>query len=302
MNQRNAHLELWRFLFCMAVLGFHFFIPRNSLLFRGGYLGVEFFLIVSGYFLASHYQSHFADLSVKKKLTSIPPFLLSRLIRLYPLYLISLVFMLLIRSFVTGNGFSTLMDLLRTSWAEFFLLQWSPLGNEVLISAHWFVPAIVFGSLFYLLIYFAFTPKYAPFVSLLISLLLYSYYYQKIAKIDVIFSYHSILRGIAGMGLGIFVYYLTQRMQNRLKGTFLTFLPHALFLSIFVYLNFGHRGKMDFVIIAGYAFALFLMFSKETPFDPRFEKLFCTLGKATYAIYILQMPLIELIQLVWPVQ
>ncbi len=59
---------------------------------------------------------------------------------------------------------------------------------------------------------------------------------------------------------------------------------------------------MDFVIIAAYAFALFLMFSKETPFDPRFEKLFCTLGKATYAIYILQMPLIELIQLVWPVQ
>ncbi|MFZ2924574.1 MAG: hypothetical protein WA039_05640, partial [Gemmiger qucibialis] len=43
---RNGNIELLRFVFCVGVVLFHAWYVRR------GYIGVEFFFIVTGYFLA----------------------------------------------------------------------------------------------------------------------------------------------------------------------------------------------------------------------------------------------------------
>ena len=48
---KNSLLELFRFLFALWVLYYHSFVPFKGELFGQGYLAVEFFFVLSGFFL-----------------------------------------------------------------------------------------------------------------------------------------------------------------------------------------------------------------------------------------------------------
>lgn len=305
MNRRNALLELWRFLFCIAVLGFHFFSKTTLNIFHAGYLGVEFFFIVSGYFIASHYEKHKPEASFTQKAQLIFSYIVSRLKRLYPLYFLALILMLFVKTIFNNYSVSEVFSLLKDCFAEFFLLQWSPLGKEVLISAGWFVPSVFFGGLLFLLL-LIFTGRLGGLViSPLISFFIYRYYFHLIGKIDVIYAHHSVIRGIAGIGLGVFLYFICRPLSSRIKEkkaaslvpTLFFAMANLIFVFTFIYTNLGRRSKLDFLIIFLYAIALLLfMCTSQNISDnmpAKLKTVFLTLGKATYPIYVLQMPLIE---------
>lgn len=54
-KQKNYNMELLRFFFALCICLHHFHMYDAALPFGGGYLAVDFFLIVSGYFLACHF-------------------------------------------------------------------------------------------------------------------------------------------------------------------------------------------------------------------------------------------------------
>lgn len=355
MYKKNTLLELWRFFFCIAVLAFHISARGNFSFFHAGYLGVEFFFVVSGFFIGSYYAKHQASRSFVERIKTVPRYGLSRLKRLYPLYILALVLMLLIKTYAGGNGevsaLNRMITLFKNCFTEFLLLQWSPIGNEVLISAGWFVPAVFWGGIFYVGL-LAFTGKVGGLViAPLISFFLYRYYFLLIGKIDVIYAHHSVLRGIAGIGFGVFIYFVCDRLKGFVcagslkyqredgremcvigeseigkseigkseigesktgeseieesvigsKERFISALniglnmvAGAIFLSVFVYTNYGRRSKWDFLVIGLYGLGMLLLMMSSVKLPARLEKLFLALGKITYPVYVLQMPVIEL--------
>lgn len=307
MSKRNSLLELWRFVFCMAVLLIHVSNSYNqatggsSNFFHAGYLGVEFFFIVAGYFIGSYYNKKQAGKPVSERLRSIPSYAWSRLVRLYPLYLLALCLMLIVRTVFVGKSLNYAFTTIKNCLAEFFLLQWTPLGNEVLVSACWFVPAVLFGGLLFVAL-LALTGKFTGYViAPMASFFIYRYYFNLIGKIDVIPAHHGILRGIAGIGLGLFIYFIVEllcklitkynitRIYSYIAGS----ISSILFLGIFIYTNYGRRSKWDFLIIALYGIGVLLLMSSQIKVPKKAETLFTFLGKHTYAIYVLQMPIIE---------
>ena len=50
-RRKNSLLELLRFLFALWVLYYHDYVPFKNMLFSEGYLAVEFFFVLSGFFL-----------------------------------------------------------------------------------------------------------------------------------------------------------------------------------------------------------------------------------------------------------
>lgn len=308
MNKKNLVLEFWRFAFCIAVLGVHLFPMMNKDFFRAGYLGVEFFFIVAGYFIGSYYSRYQKEKRGVERLKSVGSYAWSRLKRLYPLYGLSLLFMLLVRSYINHYQFQELLNVIQNCLAEFFLLQWTPMGNEVLLSAGWFVPAVFFGGIFYVVL-LAITGKAGGFIlAPVISFLIYRYYFILIGKIDVIYQYHGILRGIAGIGTGVFVCFLCEKVQKQMQkqalekkdwnkwiGRGCLLFVNVMFSMIFVYTNYGHRSRWDFLIIFFYGAGVFLLMLNKVNLPEKWEKLFLFLGKITYPIYIFQMPIIELL-------
>ncbi len=306
---REHTVELWRFFFCIAVLGFHFFSKIDSKIFRAGYLGVEFFFVLSGYGIYSFYTQKMKGGRFAERLAQFGYYIGARLIRLYPLYLISLFCMLLVKIIQNHWSVWDVVHYVKSGWAEFLMLQCGPLGNEVLISANWYVASLFWGSVL-LLGLLMLTGKVGGYILCpMISFLIYQYYFELIRKIDVIFSYHAVLRAIAGLSLGIFVGFLSNYIYHKWnsqiegeekgkkhKSMLVLYIFANLILScVFIYTNFGRRSGIDFVVIALYAVAVLMLFVSRIPMDEKKKVLFARLSSWTYPIYLFQMPVIECI-------
>ena len=88
---RNVYIEINRIIFTFFIILMHGeYLIRDiasERVFRGGYIGVEFFFVVSGYFLAR---------SIEKGEIKTKQYLQSRLKRLYPHYILSITLMAVI--------------------------------------------------------------------------------------------------------------------------------------------------------------------------------------------------------------
>lgn len=295
---RDYTVELWRFFFCIAVLGLHFFSKTEYSFFRAGYLGVEFFFLLSGYGIFSFYVKNMEGKKFLLKLDKFGFYIGSRILRLYPLYLLSLLCMLVLRMFQNSWSLPDVTGYLKRGWAEFLMLQCGPLGNEVLISAHWYVAAFFWGSVI-LIILLMLTGKAGGFLLCpIISIGIYSYYFQLIRKIDVIFSYHAVLRAVAGLAFGIFIGFCVRAVQTKFgekaRGP-LYMLGNVLLAGVFIFTNFGRRSWTDFLVIALYGIALFCLLYAAFPISEKKKVLFKRLSSVTYPVYLFQMPVIELL-------
>ena len=55
-QKRNGIVSLWKFIFALVIAFFHggeFFQPNENVFFLKGYIVVEFFFIISGFYFAS---------------------------------------------------------------------------------------------------------------------------------------------------------------------------------------------------------------------------------------------------------
>ncbi|MCR4691867.1 MAG: acyltransferase family protein [Lachnospiraceae bacterium] len=295
-NKRNYTVEIWRIVYAAVILGFHYFSKHEMQPFHAGYLGVEFFFLLSGYGLFVMHDN--------MKLPDYPKFALSRLLRLYPLYLASMFFMLLVKLFTHQQTIAQLPGYIKSCLAEFFMLQCGPLGNEVMIAANWYVAVLFWGSLVWMLLMLIFKKIFsgnliASLMGLITAFGIYGYYFVKIGKIDVIFSYYAFLRGLAGLGLGIFMAYLSNlfsgiQTKSPKNSRILFAAANFVLLAVVVYTNFGHRSKWDFLIISCFFVCLLILFSLPDPVPESAQKYIKKPASATYPVYLFQMPVIEL--------
>ena len=70
----------------------------------------------------------------------------------------------------------------------------------------------------------------------------------------------------------------------------------ALLITI-IYMYAGHRGWKDFLVIGVYFVSLFLLLMTKVQLTEKTEHIFKVMGKTTYPIYILHMPVLELLKL-----
>lgn len=95
----NGEIELFRFIFSICVLLYHFRIDYNFELFASGAIGVEFFFIVTGVLLAKSVKEIQIDRNRIPYYTW--SFLLRKISKFYPYYIIGVITQLL---FVTLMG------------------------------------------------------------------------------------------------------------------------------------------------------------------------------------------------------
>lgn len=303
-HERVYTIELWRFLFCLAVLGFHVRAVFELPVFTAGYLGVEFFLVLSGYGIGVFYRKNMKEKGLGERFYQLGIYIGKRLKQLYPLYFLAIVVMLIIRVLREGWGIRDVVSYLKSGYAEFILMQCGPLGGEVLISADWYVAAVFWAGVIVLLV-LTFTGKAGGlFLCPLAGIGIYAYYYKLICKIDVIFSYHAVLRAVAGVCCGVFLCFVLDsmeksgmtdrlRVQKKLCAAGHVF-ADILLAAVICYTFSGHRGWKDFAVIGIYNAALFLLLLTGVRFGEKTERVFKALGKTTYPVYILHMPVLKL--------
>ena len=150
LRRREIHISTSCVLF--SAFSSAYFIGIGKTI-SGGYLGVDFFFILSGFFLMQGFECKKKTFIQKNLYFNCREYLWHRLCRFYPHYITSLLFAIVVRIFV--YHLKTVHDFLLDVFWEITFLQNIGLSDakQLLNSPTWFLCSALFGSyiLYYLL-------------------------------------------------------------------------------------------------------------------------------------------------------
>jgi len=216
----------------LAVVMFHFseghhysHVRPLDLLATRGYLWVEFFFVLSGFILTYAYWTKLKDLFTRSGYFA---FLRARLIRLYPLHLFMLLFLLLtvmmLRALAAHGGYLSIFDSkyhqdvsIKGFWLSLFLVQaWNTMNTLTWNGVSWFVSVeFALCLLFPAFLWLAEGGLWRGFALIaaglagLVALLLTSLH-----GLDI--TYHNgVLRGLSDFAVGVGMAVLFRRLKPR---------------------------------------------------------------------------------------
>ena len=292
-KKRNGEIELLRFIFAVIVFSYHF--EYAGFIFKSGYLAVDFFFMLSGYFMMRHIES---DSEHNYSMRSLFIYIRSRFVRLFFTYFFVCFFSYFIRCFVLKEiSIRTLFD--KGIW-EFLMLQ--SFGFSFTTTVLWYVSALLVSSFIIYFLYICQNKKFLPIVFFL-ALCLLAFLYQKNQRLSSLDNHlivsDGLLRGFAEMSLGCILYKITQCITVKSRSIFiiLSITKYALLVA-FLFLMTREPGIKDYsciVLIFGYLLLLFIC--QSTTSNVFNNKFFYFLGSISYDFYLNQVLIIYLARL-----
>ena len=320
-SKKNGRVELLRFVFALGILFFHIhkrFIEEGEVLelgnsglnfFARGYIGVEFFFLVSGYLLAASAFFKQDDeslpigsetaLMMKKKFWNI-----------FPYHLFATMLTIIVNAYFLEKTALARFQYVVDSWASIFFLQVFGFDSTWVNKLTWYLDVwLMVTFLFYYFLrkhYDVFVKIVCPMLALFI-LGYMAHEYDGIAGIDgwTGMFYKCFLRGLSEMALGCTTYSLTRRINQyqftKAGKRLLAFVEVICYILVFIYSCTEMDVKYSFPVIFVMWIAVILTFSNINPVHEVFDNpIFGKLGKASLLIYLNQFYSIRLVQELLP--
>lgn len=287
INSKNCNVELLRIFLTVAICLHHFRLYSDELPYGGGYIAVDCFLVISGYYMGEHiYNAH-------KKEKNVWNYIWKRWKRLYPDYIFAFGISFLIR-IITGEFVQWKAGNLR----EALMIEiWCVNIEDRVNPPDWYCGYLILASgVLYLYIQYVSKQKFAKCVTGIISafmylILLISFSYTNIyPKYQTTLSI-AIVRTLAGLLLGYFVYLLAGKTYGIMKKHSRLF---ELIIVSFLVIGLCYIMLWDNSIpyIDYFAILLFVVlfyFMVETPIEYKnalFKTIIAFMGELCYVAYL----------------
>ena len=259
-REKNAYFELLRFIFAILICLTHW----NRGHFRGAYVGVQFFFVLSGFLLAKSYFDHFDVLKRQNIYQNCLNFLKARISRYYPHFIFSLIVLSVIK--VVVLKLMTFNEFLKSLfWEATFLQNIGIRASGNLINPPtWFLCAVVICGYVIFFLLQKHQDTYVYIVAPLSVIFMFCYFNDCFGSMAaaspiVVFTTSGIIQGFACMSLGCISYvlytYLEQKLNrdNRMIGI-LQSIGEIGLLGLILRLCYkeGHTDK-DFILIVFFA-------------------------------------------------
>lgn len=242
-NDKNyCHMiDIYRFFFIACIALMHFetrYFPLDKCLFKGAYLGVEFFFVLSGYLFYKSFNS--------SKKVSVAEYVLAKMKQFMPYNIIMLVLFLVHNIRISSE--SNPLELILRAIPEAFFLQLF-FDTSAYNVPTWYISVLIVVSIMFLLIYDVCKEKkkYAMMILVYIYIYLYNTFYildLQFGRTEIFKIAPGFLRGIAGMALGAVAYEIGKKIQ--IKSLWIRWISIiGVFCIMFIYA----RGVMDFIIL-----------------------------------------------------
>lgn len=251
------------------------------------YIAVEFFFILSGFLLASHAKRNQDETATK--------YLLGRIRRLYPEYIVAFAVMVILRTYTSGLN---IVKVLIPNWLEMFMLQ--SVGTNIfpyINNPAWYVSALIIMSY---LVYYMLKRNSDLFLKLIapIAVILdFSYMYRKYGRLEIFYHTEGILgntallRAFMGIVVGVYAYELAQMINarevtNKVKKYLLALVEVFIFAGILGFALLVEDGIYDFLFIPLFAIGIILASKDDVLGKIANIKPVLFLDKISYAIYL----------------
>lgn len=295
-------VEAYRFLFAVVIALYHFrskgaFGPAPTAFIRG-YLGVEFFTLVSGFFLMHTIQK--AQKEGGAPLPAVGSFARRRFLRLYPHYILTLAVFLFLRIFILRT--CTLRDCLTDGFFDFFMLQ--SVGSTPLVYLLWYPSALFLACVLLYWLALLLKDHFAP-AAAFGALLILSWFYRNTGSIDHIL-YPGLWRLMAELGLGCILSLLVQRCRPFFQGRLpllSTLFELTLLAAILLLCWCCSRDERDFLALALLILLLFSVLLGHSGLSRLLDNpLSAFLGQISYGFYLNQCFFLHIFGPVIPVR
>ena len=294
---KNGLIELLRFIFCIIVLVFHVFQDVNGGnyantidwrgLFRYGYLAVDFFFIVSGYFMANSISRMPIE---KADLLSETGFFMWKKIKVILPYHLGFNFFFLLyysiqNSFPTANTVTRISDFFFLNTIGFRNQNWM-LGSEWYIGNMLFVMLILFPVLRF---QFRFVSGYIAPISGLIIYGIFASQNVGFNEVDrIVRAFGAILLGVSSFHFSNCLKKHTFSTEVRISFSIITI---TLIVGFILYMNSNENVSMQPIMIVLLWFAMIIIFSGVGYLSSKKifnNSVFYFLGEVSLPIYIIQ--------------
>lgn len=258
---KNNAIQFWRYIFTCLICVLHFetqYFSGSQPFFRCGYLGVEFFFILSGFFMMKHVE-HSQETALA--------YTWGRIKRFYPDLVISWTLLILNLTWINGYDFLEIWNVIKSHIWEYLLLNSTGITWEMLNGLTWYISALLIAGYF---IYWLLKNKrktYLEFIAPLLIFLIYSYYAYCGVGIDFHLAWigitlHSILRALGGMSIGCILYAASKKYEIKKLtsvGTGLISFAEILLLIALGFVLFGRAEKTNTDLLALPIFAMLIL-------------------------------------------
>lgn len=311
VNGRDWRIELLRFIATLGIAIFHFewIYLGHPVYFRHFYLFVEFFFILSGFFLAKNVKrtennDDYASLKYTYHQAK----------KLWVPYFIAFIFSFWVYCLVNNvKGLNVLWLLWQSKWEIiYFQLSGFDPTAPVINGVTAYIPALLFAGL---IVYYMLSKHYRLTVNILavvLPVLIYSHIvitYGNLSQWLVYENWYTvgIIRGIAGILIGVFAFevghYLKKRRREEIYQRFYCIGKWVSISAIISLVVFRDMISYYDEVVYPYVFAILIMsvyFKKPVFTDNKICMICIFAGKISYNIFLLHYGICHLMKLYIP--
>ncbi len=298
-------VDFWKFFFSVVIMCYHATLAKgfeDVLFFKNGYILVEFFFMVSGYFMA---KSLFAikGAPIKSLGTETWRFTLKKASSIYIPYLIAFIFHFGIRMIVEGVGIKTMLIEATLSIRE---LTFTYSSGLVLGRYHngptWYISAMILGMFIIYPILRKFYDTFSKVIAPFFALFAYAYLQRNYKSTNLSNHFGEIislgfLRGVAALCIGIFLFQAVRKAQKskitlNLMGKFAVVFAEICIVAYIMLIAFNFRERFssnhfDYLSVVLQAALVFILFYNPIEIKNKLFIRICKwLGSLSLYIYL----------------
>ncbi len=249
-NNKNAAVEFLRFFIIMCVVVHHYcsFVP-------GGYLGVDFYFVLSGFLLMRHYERHGGN--TDKPYLDALVYTKERYFRLLPNYLFA--FFLSYILWICLAKDTGLVGLFENNIWELLMLEAFGFTEFLMVAPGWYCSALLIAGFFVYVLLSKCRKSYLQFIAPISLFVILAYISHNFGQLNqhlqfAGFTTTGVLRGFAELGLGCICYVVHKSLLKKPPTCMVSTLVE-LFCIIYICVQiFDHKdGKRDFICLLAIA-------------------------------------------------
>ncbi|MBR1416904.1 MAG: acyltransferase [Bacilli bacterium] len=295
MSKRNGLVGFWKFMYALMIVVYHgapFVNGGNFAFFRNGYLAVEFFFIISGFYLAKQVDNNKND--TNKLGVETFELIVGKIKKYLPLVLIAWLIGLFINFIYYDMNFYKFF----TSFFDLFFLRMSGLKTFVINGPLWYLSAMLIVMLLLYPLLRKHNDKFSLIICPLIFILGYGYLNAHYSNLNLYSNewlgpiFIGLFRALCGMCFGIFISYLSSRYKD-IKLTKFGKMFNFIFSSILLGIPFivstivKQPAQFDYVLLLSIGFGILIITDEsKVLFSFSNNKIFMYLERFSMVLFI----------------
>jgi len=302
VTKRNQIIDIAKLVFCIGVLFNHTSALANGIddglpiFVQYGFLGVEFFFIVSGFLMA---KKAFADVSDDIGKSTIH-FIARKFSIIYPYFFVAWIIAFIVDIYT--HSYSLQMICVHLLQSIPFHMQLSMSGIPVynILGPTWYISAMLTCMFFIYPLVKKFKNIYVYVIAPILVVLSYGYLGQMVGCLATIepinngFIHTGLFRGIAGISLGCVCYGICENLKNqkwtKLGGVLLTGIELLAYIAAILCMQTQQYFRPDFIVVFFICIAITISFSGTSNTVKLFKRDFPLIGQLSLVLYLADAP------------